>query len=428
MAQLALLGGTPVLDSELPPFNRIGESERRAVDAVMKTGMLSGFVGAWVPEFAGGDAVQELEQRWSDMFGCRHTVSVNSATSGLIAAMGAIGLSPGDEVIVPPYTMSATAVAPLFYGGVPVFVDIEPDYFCLDPVKVEAAITPRTRAIIAVNLFGHPADLARLRALADAKGIYLIEDNAQGPLAREGALYAGTIGHIGVFSLNRHKHIQVGEGGMCTTNDKDLALRLQAIRNHGENVVDELGLHDVPNMVGFNFRLGEPSAAAGIAQLDRASEIIGERVVLAERLTAGCEGLEGIAPPAVREGCTHVYYVWSARFDTKTVGVSRATFAQALTAEGFPNGEGYIEPLYRLPLFRDRTGIGRDGWPFRQSNRTYPDGLCPVAEHMFEHEQFAFHVCSYDPTPAQLDGLMDALHKVYEGRDELAEHEQKRTV
>src|SRR5262249_5209652 len=157
--------------------------------------------------------------------------SINSATSGLMAAMGAAGISPGDEVIMPPFTMSATAMAPLTYGGIPVFVDIEPDTFCLDLDAVRAAIGARTRAVLAVNLFGHPARLHELRALCDEHGLKLIEDNAQAMLAEEHGRYAGTIGHIGVFSLNYHKHIHSGEGGICTTDDERLARRLQQIRN-----------------------------------------------------------------------------------------------------------------------------------------------------------------------------------------------------
>src|SRR5262249_8722448 len=158
-----------------------------------------------------------------------------SATSGLVAAMGAVGIEPGDEVIVPPTTMSATAVAPLAYGGKPGFADIEPETFGPDPAAVRAPITPRTKAIVSANLIGHPARLAELAAIAREHGLYLVEDNAQGPLAAEHGRYAGTVGDIGVFSLNYHKHIHTGEGGVCVTNDDELALRLQLIRNHGEN-------------------------------------------------------------------------------------------------------------------------------------------------------------------------------------------------
>ena len=248
----------------LAAYNSIGAEEVKALEAVGQTGKFSGFFGAWCDEFGGGPIVQAFEVAWQERFSVRHAISVNSNTSGLIAALGAIGLSPGDEVIVPPMTMSATVMAPLIYGGIPVFVDMEPETFCLDIEKVAEAITSKTRAILVVDLFGHPAELAQLRTLADERGIYLIEDAAQAPLATEQGCLAGCVGHIGVFSLNCHKHIQTGEGGVCVTEDDDLALRMRAIRNHGENIVEAVEMVDATNMVGFNFRLTELSATVGI--------------------------------------------------------------------------------------------------------------------------------------------------------------------
>jgi len=425
MTELALFGGEPTLKQPMPPFNRIGDAEMREVEQVMRSGELSGFVGELCDAFTGGPAIRQLEADWTQKFRCKHALTVNSNTSGLIAAMGAIGVGPGDEVIVPPYTMSATAMAPLIYGGIPVFVDIEPDYFCLDPALVRQAITPRTKAILVVNLFGHPAMLAELRELADAHGIFLIEDNAQAPLAMENGRHAGTIGHIGVFSLNRHKHIQTGEGGVCVTDDDALALRLSLIRNHGENLADPLELKDLTNLVGFNFRMTELSAAVGIAQLRRADEIIAERVALAERLTAGLSGLDGITPPRVRAGCSHVYYVWAARYDARVTGVSRGLFSEALAAEGFVNGTGYVKPLYTLPQFRERVAIGGGGYPFTLTNQAYATGQNPVCERMHEEEILEFFVCSFDPDEQQQNQLIDAFHKVHGNLDVLAAHEYR---
>ena len=253
--KLALLGGKPIISKQLKPYKTVGIKELISITDVMRTGNLSGFVGAWCDQFNGGPKVLELENLWKNVFKCKHAVSVNSNTSGLIAALGAVGLSPGDEVIVPPMTMSASVIAPLFYGGIPVFVDIEDKYYCLDIEKVKAAITDKTKVILVVNLFGHPADLKELRKIADKKGIFLIEDSAQCPLAEEEGVYAGTIGHIGIFSLNYHKHIHTGEGGICCTNDDELAFRIKAIRNHGENVVEPLNIKDATNLLGFNFSI-----------------------------------------------------------------------------------------------------------------------------------------------------------------------------
>lgn len=415
MSELAILGGAPVIPDPLPRYRSVGAAEREAVCRVIDDDCLSGFYGSWGEEFFGGPRVREFEAAWAARFGVRHVVSVNSATSGLFAAMGAIGVGPGDEVIVPPYTMSATAMAPLVYGAVPVFADIEPETFCIDPARVRDLVTPRTRAIVAVNLFGHPARLAELRALADERGLKLVEDNAQGPLAEEGGRLAGTIGHIGVFSLNYHKHIHTGEGGMCATEDDDLAQRLRLIRNHGENVVEPLGIaEEAAGLVGFNYRMTELSAAVGIAQLAAVDAHVGPRRRLAERLTEGVLGLEGVTPPLVREGCRHVYYTWAVRLDEAALGVSRAAFLSALAAEGMPLYGGYVRPLYELPVFRRRAGF-----PFRFSDRRYGPGLCPVAERMHGHELALFETCAVATTPETEARLVEAFRKVHRLRHEL---------
>jgi len=420
MSELALLGGEPEVRGELRPFRALGDRERALVNEVMDGGLLSGFYGSWGDEFWGGPMVKRLEGLWRDALGARHVVSMNSATSGLFAAAGAIGLSPGDEVICPPTTMSATAVAPMFYGAVPVFVDIEDETYCLDHAMTEAAIGPKTKAVFAVNLFGHPARLAELRALCDRNGIYLVEDNAQGPFAKEGDRWAGTIGHIGVFSLNVHKHIQTGEGGLCVTDDDDLALRLQLIRNHGENVVRDVEVGDLANTLGLNFRMTELSAGVGVGQIERAADIIAGRVAIAERLSAGIGDLPGFRVPVVRPDCRHVYYVWAADLDPHSLGVGRDTLLQALHAEGVPVAGGYVPPLYRLPMFRERRALGRDGFPFTETNRTYGDGLCPVAERLHETGFVTYEICGYDPEPEQLDQMIAAFHKVFAAREALA--------
>jgi perosamine synthetase len=420
MTNLALLGGSPVLTQPLRPYRTIGTEEQAAVNRVLASGTLSGFFGSWGDEFFGGPEIRKLEAEWARTFGVNHAVTVNSNTSGLIAAMGAIGLGPGDEVIVPPTTMSASAVAPLFYGGVPVFVDIEPDTFCLDAVATAAAITPNTRAILAVNLFGQPADLIELRALADSRGLYLIEDNAQAPFATQNGRLTGTIGHIGVFSLNYHKHFHAGEGGVCTTDDDRLADRLRMIRNHGENVAEVLGGGDLTNLIGFNFRMTEMSAAVGIEQLKKAVDLVAERVAAAERLSAQIVSLSGIQPPRVRAECRHSYYVWALRFDERTVGVSRAIFSKALAAEGVPHSTGYVRPLYHLPVFRNRIAIGQHGFPFTARAAPIVYEPCPVAERLYREEFLLIEICSFELTEADIDLLVAAFHKVYDHRAMLA--------
>jgi perosamine synthetase len=412
--QLAIAGGPPAVRRPLQPFNSITGAERDAALKFLDTGApLSGFHGSARPTFFGGDEVQAFEKEWCTRFGAAHAISMNSATSGLIAAMGAVGIGPGDEVIVSPYSMSASAIAPVFYGGVPVFADIEADYFCLDYDSVVKALTPATKAIIAVNLFGHPAELARLRKLADERGLYLIEDSAQATLATEHGRPVGTVGHIGVYSLNIHKHIQTGEGGVCVTADPDLAKRLQLIRNHGENVVEWLGMDDIVNLVGFNFRMTELGAAIARVQLSRIEDLVRRVEKIAGRLTEGLGNLKGVSLPAIRPGCTHNYYMWSVRIDAETLGTSREAFSEALAAEGFPNATGYVKPIYWLPMFQKRIAIGREGFPFTLRDRHYPMGLCPVVERMHTKELLQYQPVSWSVDSEQLEMMIDAFRKVH---------------
>ncbi len=417
--QLALLGGKPVIEGELAPYRSVGEKEEAAVIEVIRSGCLSGFYGSPGPEFLGGPKVRAFEDAWKTRYGVKHAVSVNSATSGLSCAAAAVGISPGDEVICPPWTMSATVITALTYGGIPVFADIDEDTFCIDPKSVASLITAKTRAVVAVNLFGHPAPLAELRALCDKHGIYLIEDNAQAPIASEHGRATGTIGHIGVFSLNYHKHIHTGEGGICVTADDTLAARMQLVRNHGENVTSMLPDGDLTNMVGFNLRLSEMAAAVGLVQLSDVDRHVEKRERIAEALTEGTKDLDGWIVPKVREGCRHNYYQWVVRYDAAAVGVSRELFAKALTAEGFPIFPGYVAPLYRLPVFRERKAIGRDGWPFTLTDRTYQDGLCPVTERLHAEEAMLFEPCAYAVDDDLLERLVAAVRKVHAGRGQL---------
>ena len=420
--KLAIFGGTPAITGSVAPYRSLGEAEVSAVVDVVRSGVLSGFYGSPGEQFDGGPKVREFERRWSARFNTRNAISVNSATSGLFGALGAIGLSPGDEVIVPPLTMSASVVAPLVYGGIPVFADIEDKTFCLDPAAVEAAITPRTRAIMAVNLFGHPAQLASLRSLADRYGVFLIEDNAQGPLAEENGRFAGTVGHIGVFSLNYHKHIHTGEGGVCVTDDDDLAQRLRLIRNHGENVVTGYQIEDITNLYGFNFRMTELSAAIGIEQLERIDQHVRPRIKLANALTAVTEGIDGLTAPSVRQGCTHAYYVWALKVDELELGIDRTVFSRALTAEGFPHSVGYVEPLYLLPVFQKKIAMGRDGFPFTLGSPDYAEGICPVAERVHRSELLMFEPCAYEDSEETVVNLCAALDKVCRNLDEIRRH------
>ncbi len=425
MSELALFGGKPIIKDSFKPYKSIGDKEKAAVMEVMDSGCISGFYGSWNDKFWGGKKVQEFEQKWAQKFKVKHAISVNSNTSGLYASMAAIGISPADEVIISPYTMSATAMAPIGYGAVPVFADIESETFGLDPDCVRAAISPRTKAILVTNIFGHAARLKELKAIADEHGIYLIEDNAQAPLGTDDGQYCGTIGHIGVFSLNYHKHIHTGEGGICTTNDDNLAQRLAMVRNHAEAVAEPSGIDDLTNMFGHNFRMTELSAAIGLAQLGDIEIHVGRREKLSNALSKAVVDIQGISPPLVRDNCRHVYYVWAAKIDSDILGVSRSIFSKALVAEGLPNFEGYLAPLYMLPIFQKRIAMGRDGFPFNGSDVEYKQGMCPVVEDMKDNKMLGFEPCIYDISDNELLLIEDVFSKLHDNIIALRDYEYK---
>lgn len=411
----ALLGGTAVRTKAFAPYNTIGEAEKKAAMRVLDRGSLSDFYGSPSDRFYGGIEVRGLEEAWKERFGIAHAVSMNSATSALYAAIGALGLGAGDEVIVSPYTMSASATCPLIYGALPVFADIDPQTFGLDPLSVKKSITARTKAIVVVNIFGLPAALDPILALAREHGLKVIEDCAQSP----GALYrgqeSGSLGDIGVYSLNCHKTIQCGEGGIAVTKDADLAYRLQLIRNHAENIVADTAWEPKQwnNLVGFNYRLTELQAAIATEQLKKLDELNAQRVERVAELNAGLAKFSAITPPFVPEDRSHVYYIHCSRYDAKKAGLSRARFLEALKAEGIVFGGGYVRPLYHLPLFRKRLGFGNDGYPFslRPQNepQDYNTALCPVTEKM-HFEELLTNTLIY--SPLSKTDMMDVINGI----------------
>ena len=276
-----------------------------------------------------------------------------------------------------------------------------------------------------MNLWGHPSRLAELRALADERGIYLVEDNAQALLAQEDTEWTGCVGHIGVFSMNIHKHIQTGEGGVCVCHSKELADRLCLIRNHGENVVDWLGVSDITNLIGFNFRQTAIGAAIGLSQLGKVDQMVDRCRRISTALSEGLKGLDGLLIPSVREGCSHSYFMWSLRFDQDVVGCSREAFVDALKAEGVPVAQGYVAPLYRLPVFQQKVAIGSGGYPFNLSSVEYFEGMCPVTERLHEREIIQYQPVSWDPSQEQIDQMIDAFHKVYRNASKLSREQQR---
>lgn len=337
----------------------ITNDEVNAVRRAMKK-PLSGYRGSWGEWFYGGDEVQALEKEWAEYFGVKHAVAFNSATSALWAAL-AIRLQKNhndiirnierygqyipDEVIVTPYSMTCSASLPLLFGAKPVFADIEPDYYCLDPKDVAKKITWRTRAVVVVDLFGMPYDADAINALAKKYRVMVIEDAAQAAGAKYKGRYAGTLGDIGIYSLNIHKHIQCGEGGIAVTNNDDYAMKLRLFMNHAEAVNNDLNNEAYLTMVGMNLRMTEMQATIAREQLKKLDWIVEQYQECAKDFDI-----------PLRAGCTSAYYKFASR-----------NMPENPNPEKYNMKDHYITPIYQMPLFR---ALG------------YEQNICPVCEEV----------------------------------------------
>lgn len=426
MEKLALFGGEKTIKNSFEKYNSMGMEEVQAAKGVIESGVLSQFLGVWHEDFYGGPKVKEFERQAAAYFDVKHAVTVNSWTSGLVAALGAVGMEPGDEVIVTPWTMSASATAILHWNAIPVFADVDRETYNLDPKSIEKNITPYTKAIMVADIFGQSADMDEIMAIAAAHNLKVISDTAQSPGAMYKGRFAGTCAHVGGFSLNYHKHIHTGEGGILVTDDDQIAERLQLIRNHAEVVVGDKGVADLTNMVGHNFRLGEIECAIGIEQLKKLKGIVESRQALAEALTARLQELKGLKTPVVRSGRSHVYYVYAMQLDVQILGVSRDRICDALAAEGVAVSRKY-QNIHLLPVYQKKIAFGSKGFPWTSDichrDVNYSKGICPVAEELNESTYLGFGMCVYDLTDDDVELIAKAFRKVWSNLEALKDDE-----
>lgn len=305
----------------------IGEDERAAVDRVLRSGML-----------AQGPEVAAFESEFAAIVGGRRCIALNSGTSALHLAFLAGGVGPGDEVIVPSFSFAATANAVSLTGATPVFVDIETDYFSIDPAAVEAAITPRTRAIMPVHLYGHPSDLVALKAIADRHDLQIYEDAAQAHAASVDGIPVGAWGVAGSFSFYPTKNMMSGEGGLISTGSEQLERQARMLRNQGMERRYE------NEVIGFNMRMTDIHAAIGRVQLAKLAGWTAKRQANAAFLN---ENLTGVVTPPTAPGAVHVYHQYTVRI----VDHDRDAFAEELSKRGVGNGVYYPTPIHRLPSF-----------------------------------------------------------------------------
>ena len=379
MSKLAILGGTPIRSKPLPTVNdksgrNIGVEELELLKLVVESGRLFRYSGEMVSSF---------EEEFAKFLGVKYAIASTSGTAALHIATGAAGLGPGMEVLTSPITDAGTIIAILGQNAIPVFADIDPDTYNISPEDVKKRLSDKTRAIIAVHLFGLPADMDPIMELAEEKDLIIIEDCAQAYLAEYKGRLVGTIGDLGCFSLQQSKHMFTGDGGITVTNDEELAKRAKLFMDKGWD--RSLGLPRAYIMLGFNYRMTELQGAVARAQLKKVKWVVERRRAVAESLTKRLSEIEGVYPPKVPKGCRHSYWLYPLKIELSKFNASLSDIAKAMTAEGIPTGTGYIgKPIYMAPLFTEKRGYGgsKCPWscPLYGRNIDYGEGLCPKAE------------------------------------------------
>ena len=421
--KLALFGGEKAVKSKLNRFNTIGLEEAAAVSDVLKTGVLSKYLGCWDEDFYGGPKVKEFEKACSKYFDVKYALAVNSWTSGLICAVGAIDIEPGDEIIVSTWTMCASATAIIHWNAIPVFADIEDKTFNISMESVVKNITNKTKAILAIDIFGHPCDYDGLMKICDEYNLILISDSAQAP----GSIYknqiTGTGSHVGGFSLNYHKHIHTGEGGILVTNDKNIYDKMSLIRNHGEAVIREMKFNDQVNILGYNFRMGEIEASIGIEQLKKLSGIVKRKQEIAKILSKGLKNIEGLKTPFLEDNCTHSYYIYPLIIDKTKIKIRREIIINALEKEGLEGLMSGYANIHLLPMYQNKIAYGKNGFPWNyektRKNISYKKGICPVAEELNEETFIGIEICLFEYTDLNLSEMIMAFKKVFNSLDKI---------
>lgn len=389
-AELAIEGGEPVR-SELLPYGRQWVQEED-IDEVVST-----LRSDWLTT---GPRVEDFERKLSETTGAAHAVSVSNGTAALHAAVHALGIGPGDEVIVPPLTFAATANAVVYEGATPVFADVTPDTLLLDPSSVSERITSRTTAIIAVDYAGQPAEYAVLGELARSRGLRLLADGAHSLGGSDSGVAVGRLADATTLSFHPVKQVTTAEGGAVLTDDAKLARSMRRFRNHGietdhhQREARGTWFYEMVEL-GYNYRLSDLQCALGIAQLDRLPDWLDRRRRIAARYDDAFAGLTGVEPVTVRDEATSAYHLYVARFTPDRFNVDRRRIFAALRAEGIGVNVHYI-PVHLHPYYRDRFGTG--------------PGLCPVAESAYD-EILSLPIFPR-MTDADVEDVIEAVQKI----------------
>jgi dTDP-4-amino-4,6-dideoxygalactose transaminase len=408
MGTLAIHGGPPVRTKPFPAWPIFGSEEEQALLRTLHSGRWGRL---------DGDEVNRFERAFADYHQAKHGIAVVNGTVSLRIALLAAGIEAGDEVIVPPYTFLATASAVVEANATPIFVDVEMDTFNIDPQAIEAAITPRTKAVIPVHIGGLPANMDAIMDVARRRGLTVIEDAAHAHGAAYRGRRVGAIGHMGSFSFQSTKNLCSGEGGIILSNDDELAQRCRSVHNCGRIAGGAWYEHHV---MGGNYRLGEFQGALLNAQMTRFEAQAETRQRNGKRLAERLAHLPGVYPQPRSADCTrHGYHLFLFRLNPDQLGVSREAFLKAIVAEGVPASSGYVVPLYRQPVYLNKAFGPYRGCDAAHPNLDYHKVRCPNCETICATQGAWLEQRLLLGTDQDVDDIAAAFEKVHENRGSL---------
>jgi len=344
----------------------VGEEEISAVVQVLRSGY-----------YVQGPKVREFEEKFASYIGTTYAVATNSGTAALHVALAAAGIGPGDEVIVPALTFFATVESVIHNNAIPIFADIDPETYCLDPEDMERTISERTTAVIPVHLYGHPAEMDQIMEIAEEHKLLVIEDAAQAHGAEYKGRKVGSIGHIGCWSFYATKNMTTGEGGMITTDDPDIAKRAMLIRNHGMTSRDE---HSI---LGYNYRMNEIAAAIGIVQLSRLDKLNEVRTKNSLYLLEGLKDVEWLEIARIKPYVKHAFFWCPVKVNEEALGMTTRELVIELKRRGVEVRHRYVTPLYKQPVLINKNAYPRNcpfNCPFYNMRVDYSNLNCPNAE------------------------------------------------
>lgn len=408
MSELAVNGGQPVRTAALPSVNDVsgrgfGDEELANLTEVIHSGKLFRY---------GGKFVDKFEQEFAAMLNMKHAVAITSGTAAIHTALGALNSDVAREMITTPITDMGTVAPIMMQNCIPIFADLELDYFDMSPESIESRITDKTQAIVVVHLFGQPADMDAILALGKKYGVAVIEDCCQSYLSRYKGKLVGTMGDIGCFSLQQSKHMASGDGGIIVTNDDELARRARLFADKGwprGGGVREYGF------LGVNYRMNELTGAVASAQVGKVEGVVTRRRAIAQAISERLAAVPGVVVPKVREGCEHSWWQYPLMIDEDILSISPQEFAKAVSAEGVSVGHGYIgQPIYMCQILQDKATYGQSQCPFScphyGKELTYKSEDCPNTLEILRRLMIVS--CNEFFTEMDVDDIANAITKV----------------